>query len=68
MIMVGPIKNTPSAGNSIERKRQRDRERRATMSVEQRNEYNNKRRQMRQRNKGQNVMPDVSGGDETRQI
>ncbi|AQK64980.1 hypothetical protein ZEAMMB73_Zm00001d013988 [Zea mays] len=57
----GPIKNTPSAGNSIERKRQRDRERRATMSVEQRNEYNNKRRQMRQRNKGQNVMPDVSG-------
>ncbi|PWZ10632.1 ATP-dependent DNA helicase PIF1 [Zea mays] len=58
----GPIKNTPSAGNSIERKMQRDRERRATMSVEQRNEYNNKRRQMRQRNKGQNVMPDVSGG------
>jgi hypothetical protein len=39
MIMVGPIKNTPSAGNSIERKMQRDRERRATMSVEQRNEY-----------------------------
>jgi hypothetical protein len=37
--MVGPIKNTPSAGNSIERKMQRDRERRATMSVEQRNEY-----------------------------
>jgi hypothetical protein len=57
--MVGPIKNSPSAGNSIERKRQRDRERRATMLVEQRNEYNNKRRQMRQRNKGQNVMPDV---------
>uniref|UniRef100_A0A804U9Y7 tRNA (guanine(9)-N(1))-methyltransferase n=1 Tax=Zea mays TaxID=4577 RepID=A0A804U9Y7_MAIZE len=57
----GPIKNTPLAGNSIERKRQRDRERRATMSVEQRNEYNNKRRQMRRRNKGQNVMPDVSG-------
>ena len=66
--MVGPIKNTPLAGNSIERKRQRDRERRATMSVEQRNEYNNKRRQMRQRNKGQNVMPAISGGDETRQI
>ncbi|AQL03309.1 hypothetical protein ZEAMMB73_Zm00001d045848 [Zea mays] len=61
MIMVGPIKNTPSAGNSIERKRQRDRERRATMSVEQRNEYNNKRCQMRQRNKGQNVMPAISG-------
>ncbi|KAL5647771.1 hypothetical protein ACJX0J_042126, partial [Zea mays] len=57
----GPIKNTPSAGNSIERKRRRDRERRATMSVEQRNEYNNKHRQMHQRNKGQNVMPDVSG-------
>ncbi|PWZ37109.1 hypothetical protein Zm00014a_013946 [Zea mays] len=57
----GPIKNTPLAGNSIERKRQRDRERRATMSVEQRNEYNNKRRQMRRRNKGQNVMPDVLG-------
>ncbi|XP_035815166.1 uncharacterized protein [Zea mays] len=57
----GPIKNTPSTGNSIERKRQRDRERRATMSAEQRNEYNNKRRQMRQRNKGQNVMPAISG-------
>uniref|UniRef100_A0A804MSW3 Uncharacterized protein n=1 Tax=Zea mays TaxID=4577 RepID=A0A804MSW3_MAIZE len=65
----GPIKNTPLAGNSIERKRQRDRERRATMSVEQRNEYNNKRRQMRQRNKGQNVMPDVSGdGDKKENV
>jgi hypothetical protein len=68
MIMIGPVKNTPSGGNSIERKRQSDRERRATMLVEQRNEYNNKRREMRQRNKGQNVMPSVSGGDETHQI
>ena len=66
--MEGSNKNTSSTGNSIERKRQWNRERRATMSVEQRNEYNNKRCQMRQRNKGQNVMPDVSGGDETHQI
>jgi hypothetical protein len=68
MIMIGPVKNTSSAGNSIERKRQRDRERRATMSVQQRNEFNKKRREERQRKKGQNVMPNVSGGDETRQI
>ncbi|KAL5678919.1 hypothetical protein ACJX0J_005304, partial [Zea mays] len=57
----GPVKNTSSAGNSIERKRQRDRERRATMSVQQRNEFNKKRREERQRKKGQNVMPNVSG-------
>jgi hypothetical protein len=57
--MIGPVKNTSSGGNSIERKKQRDRERRATMSVEQRNGFNKKRREMCQRNKGQNVMPNV---------
>ena len=38
------------------------------MSVQQSNKFNKKRRETRQRNKGQNVMPNVSGGDETRQI
>jgi len=47
-----------------ERKRKRDRERYAAMSVEQKNEKNRKRREARQRNKGHNVMPNVSGGDE----
>ncbi|PWZ57979.1 ATP-dependent DNA helicase PIF1 [Zea mays] len=32
------------------------------MSVQQRNEFNKKRREERQRKKGQNVMPNVSGG------
>ncbi|PWZ18901.1 hypothetical protein Zm00014a_027680 [Zea mays] len=59
--ITGPVKNTSSAGNSIERKRQMDRERIATMSVEQRNKFNKKRRETRQQNKGQNVMPNVSG-------
>ena len=57
MIMTGPVKNTSSAGNSIKRKRQMDRERIATMSVQQSNKFNKKRRETRQRNKGQNVMP-----------
>jgi hypothetical protein len=48
-----------------ERKRKRDRERYAAMSVEQKNEKNRKRREARQRNKGHNVIPNVSGGDET---
>jgi hypothetical protein len=68
MIMADPVKNTSSAGNSIERKRKMDRERIATMSVEQRNKFNKKRRETRQQNKGQNVMPNVSGGDETHKI
>jgi len=66
--MPGPNNNISPAGNSIERKRQRDRERHATMSVEQRDEKNKKRREARQRIKGQNVMPNVSGGDETHQF
>jgi hypothetical protein len=68
MIMAGPVKNTSSAGNSIERKRQMDREWIATMSVEQKNKFNKKRCETHQRNKGQNVMPNVSGGDETDKI
>ncbi|PWZ58852.1 ATP-dependent DNA helicase PIF4 [Zea mays] len=44
-----------------ERKRKRDRERYAAMSVEQKNEKNRKRREARQRNKGHNVIPNVSG-------
>jgi hypothetical protein len=51
-----------------ERKRKRDRERYAVMSVEQKNEKNRKRREARQRSKGHNVMPNVSGGDEKRPI
>ena len=51
-----------------ERKRKRDRERYAAMSIEQKNEKNRKRREARQWSKGHNVMPNVSGGDETRQI
>ena len=51
-----------------ERKRKRDRERYAAMSVEQKNEKNRKRREARQWNKGHNVMPNVSGGDEKRHI
>ncbi|ONM06552.1 hypothetical protein ZEAMMB73_Zm00001d032987 [Zea mays] len=44
-----------------ERKRKRDRERYAAMSVEQKKEKNRKRREARQRNKGYNVIPTVSG-------
>ncbi|PWZ17599.1 ATP-dependent DNA helicase PIF1 [Zea mays] len=51
-----------------ERKRKRDRERYAAMSVEQKNEKNRKRREARQRNKGHNVMPNVSGGDQNEQL
>ncbi|KAL5679502.1 hypothetical protein ACJX0J_005887, partial [Zea mays] len=47
-----------------ERKRKRDRERYAAMSVEQKNEKNRKRREARQRNKGHNVIPNVSGVDD----
>ena len=47
-----------------ERKRKRDKERYDAMSVEQKNEKNKNRREARQRNKGHNVMPNVSGGDE----
>ena len=53
------------ADNSIERKRQRDREWHAIMSAEQWDEINKKRHEARQRNKGQNVTPNVLGGDET---
>jgi hypothetical protein len=66
IIMIGPVKNNSTAGNSIERKRQRDRERRATMSIEQWNKFNKKHREACQW--GQNVMPNVLGGDETHQI
>ncbi|PWZ34171.1 hypothetical protein Zm00014a_031851 [Zea mays] len=51
-----------------ERKRKRDRERYAAMSVEQKNEKNRKRREARPRNKGHNVMPNVSGGDQNEQL
>lgn len=67
--IIGHVKNTSSAGNFIERKRQMDRERIATMSVEQRNKFNKKHRETRQRNKGQNVMPNVSGdGDKKENV
>ncbi|AQL07138.1 hypothetical protein ZEAMMB73_Zm00001d047628 [Zea mays] len=51
-----------------ERKRKRDRERYAAMSIEQKNEKNRKRREARQRNKEHNVMPNVSGGDQNEQL
>jgi hypothetical protein len=63
-----PNNNTSPTDNIIERERQRHRERRAKMSVDQRNELNRKRREARQQNKGQHMMSTVSGGDETRQI
>ncbi|WVZ85139.1 hypothetical protein U9M48_032090, partial [Paspalum notatum var. saurae] len=53
-----------------ERKRQRDRERWATMSAEQNIEKNKRRREARQQNKGQPILPelskdgDVEGDDE----
>jgi hypothetical protein len=36
--------------------------------LNKKNEKNRKRREARQRNKGHNVMPNVSGGDEKRPI
>ncbi|PWZ37531.1 ATP-dependent DNA helicase PIF1 [Zea mays] len=56
-----PNNNTSPTDNIIERERQRHRERRAKMSVDQRNELNRKRREARQQNKGQHMMSTVSG-------
>ncbi|AQK60686.1 hypothetical protein ZEAMMB73_Zm00001d053905 [Zea mays] len=56
-----PNNNTSPTDNIIERERQRHRERRAKMSVYQRNELNRKRREARQQNKGQEMMSTVSG-------
>jgi hypothetical protein len=50
--MAGPKNNTKLAYCLTERNRQKQRERRAKMLVEQRNELNKKHREMRQRNKG----------------
>ena len=47
-----------------ERKRQRERERYAAMTVEQRNEKNRKRREVSQRNKGLAIQTEASRGDE----
>ena len=47
-----------------ERKRQRERERYAAMTVEQKNEKSIKRREVRQRNKGPPIQPEASRGDE----
>ncbi|PWZ04880.1 hypothetical protein Zm00014a_021151 [Zea mays] len=52
---TNPTKNISLVGNSIKQKIQRARERRATLSVEQRNKINKKRREARQRKNGQNV-------------
>ncbi|KAL5657397.1 hypothetical protein ACJX0J_030560, partial [Zea mays] len=63
--LVVPNNNTSLTDNFIERERQRHRERRAKMSVDQRNELNKKRCEARQQNKGQHMMSTVSGdGDE----
>jgi hypothetical protein len=45
-------------------KRQRDKKRYATMSVEQKNENNRKHRKARKRNKGLPIKPESSRGDE----
>ena len=66
--MAGPKNNTQPDDCSIERKMQKQREWRANLLTEQRNELNKKRREARQQNKGQHMMSTVSGGDETRQI
>jgi hypothetical protein len=63
-----PNNNTSPTDNFIERERQRHRERRAKMSVDQRNKLNKNCHEVRQQNKGQHMMSTVSGGDETRQI
>jgi hypothetical protein len=47
-----------------ERKRQRDKKRYASMSIEQKNENNRKRREARQRNKELPIKPESSRGDE----
>ena len=47
-----------------ERKRQRERERYAAMTVEQKNEKSRKRREVSQRNKGLTIQPEASRGDE----
>jgi hypothetical protein len=67
-IVAGPKNNTQPNDCSIERKMQKQRERRANLSVEQRNELNKKRREARQRNNGQNMMPNAPRGDEIRQL
>ncbi|WVZ76929.1 hypothetical protein U9M48_024846 [Paspalum notatum var. saurae] len=46
--IAGPNNNISPPGNSIERKRQRDRERYSAMSAEQRDEVNKKRREVAQ--------------------
>jgi hypothetical protein len=66
--MAGHNNNTSLADNLIKRNRQRYIKRRAKMSVEQMNEFNKKQREARQRNKGKYMVPNVLGGDETRQI
>ncbi|PWZ38775.1 hypothetical protein Zm00014a_017793 [Zea mays] len=67
-IITGNQNESNSLGPIVdakERKRQRDRERYAAMTVEEKNEKNRKRREARQRNKGLSIEPLSSrGGDE----
>ncbi|PWZ34005.1 hypothetical protein Zm00014a_020355 [Zea mays] len=66
-IITGNQNESNSLGPIVdakERKRQRDRERYAAMTVEEKNEKNRKRREARQRNKGLSIEPLSSrGGD-----
>jgi hypothetical protein len=65
--IVGNQNESNSLGPIVdakERKRQRDRERYAAMTVEEKNEKNRKRREARQRNKGLSIEPLSSRGDE----
>jgi hypothetical protein len=67
-IVAGPKNNTKPDDCLIEQKIQKQRERCAKLTVEQRNELNKKRREARQRNNGQNMMPNAPRGDEIYQL
>jgi hypothetical protein len=64
--IVGDQNGSNSLGPIVdanERKRQRDKERYATMSIEQKNEKNRKRREARQWSKGLPIKSESSRGD-----
>jgi hypothetical protein len=65
--IVGDQNGSNSLGPIVdakEHKRQRDKERYATMSVEQKNEKNKKHQEAHLQNKGLQIKPESSRGDE----
>jgi hypothetical protein len=66
--VAGPKNNTKPDDCLIQRKTQKQRERRAKLLVGQRKELNKKHHEARQRNNGQNMMPNAPRGDEIRQL